>query len=197
MKKFAILSLAALFTVALMASEKEVSGEKSVSTEQSQVKWLGKKVGGEHWGYINVKEGSISVEDGKLTAGKIVIDMTTITCEDLEDEGWNKKLVDHLNSDDFFSVDKYASAKFKTTKIEDKGDGMFKVTGDLTIKGKTAANSFDVKLVEKEGMYHAEGTIVFDRSKYDVRYGSNSFFDNLGDKAISDDVELTFKIAAK
>jgi len=42
-------------------------------------------------------------------------------------------------------------------------------------------------------------TLTIDRSKYDVRFGSNSFFDNLGDKAISNDITfvVTLKGSAK
>ena len=36
--------------------------------------------------------------------------------------------------------------------------------------------------------------IDIDRSKFDVRYGSNSFFDNLGDKAIDDIFKLEIKL---
>ena len=37
--------------------------------------------------------------------------------------------------------------------------------------------------------------IIIDRSKYNVRYGSGTFFENLGDKTIYDDFTLTVQIA--
>ncbi|MAV15206.1 MAG: lipid-binding protein, partial [Candidatus Marinimicrobia bacterium] len=37
---------------------------------------------------------------------------------------------------------------------------------------------------------NATAMLVFDRSKYDVRFRSGSFFDELGDKLILDDIKL-------
>ena len=37
---------------------------------------------------------------------------------------------------------------------------------------------------------------TIDRTKWDVNYGSKSVFDNLGDKWVSDDMEITVKLVA-
>lgn len=197
MKKIVSIFMALALSLGIMASDYNTDTELPVNSEKSKVKWLGKKIGGEHWGYIDIKSGAIVVKDGKLTGGEIVIDMTTIVDKDLENEEWNNKLVGHLKSDDFFSVEKYKEATFKTTKVESKGDNSYRVTGDLNIKGATHQNSFDVKLIKENGVYKAKGTLVFDRSKYDVRYGSKTFFADIGDKAIEDKVELTFDLTTK
>ncbi|MCL9783216.1 YceI family protein [Vibrio sp. S4M6] len=43
----------------------------------------------------------------------------------------------HIRSDDFLDVSKFPKATFKSTKIIDKGDGMFDIVGDLTLHGVT------------------------------------------------------------
>ena len=108
--------------------------------------------------------------------------MNTITCTDLKDDGYNQKLVGHLKSDDFFGVDKYPTANFKVTKSTSFKNGKATLTGNLTIKGITQKISFEVTKIKN--VFTAN--LDIDRSKYNVRYGSNSFFDSLGDAAIDD-----------
>ena len=76
-----------------------------------------------------------------------------------------------------------SSEKFKGNKAT--------VKAHLTIKEITHPIEFEVQ--RNGNWFMAE--IVVDRSKYDVRYGSGSFFDNLGDKMIYDEFTMTVKIA--
>ena len=114
------------------------------------------------------------------------------TCEDLTNEGANKKLVGHLKSDDFFGVEKFPVSNFKVTKATTFTKGKAMLTGVLTIKGKSEPISFEV--IKTGDVYSTQ--LKVDRSKYDVRYGSKSFFDNLGDNFINDifilDIQLVF-----
>ena len=155
---------------------------KKVNTEKSTVNWLGKKIGGQHEGYIKLKSGVLEEKNGKIVSGTFVIDMTSITNTDLTDESYNQKLVGHLKSDDFFGVATYPIATLNITKATDFVNGKATVMGDITIKGKTEPIAFDV--LKKDNKYTAK--VEIDRSKFDVRYGSTSFFDTLGDKAIDD-----------
>ena len=116
--------------------------------------------------------------------------MNTLTNEDLEDEGYNQKLVGHLKSDDFFGVEKYPTSSFEITSATKFSNGKATVSGKLSIKGKTENISFDV--VKNGSAYIAK--VDVDRSKFDVRYGSDSFFDNLGDKVIDDIFTLDIKL---
>ena len=108
--------------------------------------------------------------------------MNSITCTDLEDIGYNQKLVGHLKSDDFFGVKQNPTASLTITKSTKFSKGKATVTANLTIKGKTESITFEV--VKNGTIYTTK--LEIDRSKYDVRYGSTSFFDSLGDKAIDD-----------
>ena len=160
--------------------------KKTVDVEASNVEWTGKKVTGAHTGTIDLKEGFLNLtEEGKLVGGEFVMDMSTIIVTDLSGE-YKTKLEDHLNSGDFFGVENYATSKLVITEASPKSGNIFTVTGDLTIKGKTAPVTFDMKVEENS----ASAKVIIDRTKYGIRYGSGSFFDNLGDKTISDNFEL-------
>lgn len=164
-----------------------------VNTKSSSIEWLGKKILGQHNGEIQVKSGHFELKNDKFISGKFVVDMTTITDSDLEDKDYNKKLVDHLKSDDFFGVKKFPTATFVLTESTKFKNGKATIKGKITIKGKTKNISFIVK--RSGNKYKAK--IEIDRSKFDVRYGSDSFFDNLGDKAIDDIFTLDVKLVLK
>jgi polyisoprenoid-binding protein YceI len=162
---------------------------------KTQIKWTGEKVAGKHWGYIDLKSGELTMKDGKITGGTFLIDMNSIVNKDIEDDGYNKKLVGHLKSDDFFGVSTYPTAKLVITKATAFKNGKADVRGDLTIKKNTESILFSV--TKSGDKYTAK--IVVDRSKFDVKYGSKSFFDNLGDKVIYDDfiLDIDLVLAAK
>jgi len=63
-------------------------------------------------------------------------------------------------------------------------------------KGITHPNSFPAKITMSDSEVHVKAAIVFDRSEYNVRYGSGSFFDDLGDKIIYDDIEIGIELVA-
>lgn len=162
----------------------------TADVSKSSLKWLGKKVTGQHVGTINLKSGSMEMKDGKIASGKFVIDMTSITNNDLKDAGYNKKLVDHLKSDDFFGVAKHPEAMIEIVKSTPFTNNEATVDAKLTIKNITHPISFKAK---RDGNAFTS-EIVVDRSKYDVRYGSGSFFDNLGDNMIYDEFTMTVKV---
>ena len=175
----------------------DLSGNYSVSVADSNVEWKGYKVTGEHAGTISVKSGDLTFgSNGNLTGGKIVIDMTSIKCTDLEGE-WAGKLEGHLKSADFFGVEKYPTAELVITKVAPKGTpGDYKITGNLTIKESTKEVRFYAHLDEEGNDINAKADLKIDRTDFDVRYGSGSFFDNLGDKTIYDEFDLTVNLKA-
>lgn len=180
-----------LVGIFLIISSISVFAQKSeINLKESVVKWTGNKIGGSHNGDIKIKGGSIELKAGNIVKGNIVIDMKTISNADLKNEVYNKKLVDHLISDDFFGVEKHPTASFVLSKASKFKNGKATLEGMMSIKGKAEKISFDVMKKNKE--YTAQ--IKLDRSKFDIRYGSNSFFDNLGDKAIDDIFILDIKL---
>ena len=197
MKAMGLMAIVAL-TMSFTTLNTEIKdGEYSVSAQKSEVTWNGKKVTGQHFGTISVNYGDLMVADGELVGGSFEIDMGSITVTDLEGD-YKQKLEGHLKSDDFFGVETYPTAKFKITKVVSKGmPGEYKITGDLTIKSTTKPIKFDAKMMSEGNAVVAMADIVVDRSEYDVRYGSGSFFDNLGDKTIYDDFTLSVKIVSE
>jgi polyisoprenoid-binding protein YceI len=193
-----ILTLAALGSIMLMSFSPVLESKTyKVDTENSVLSWVGKKVTGKHTGELRLKSGKFQFTDGKLSGGDFVIDMETITVTDLEAE-WADKLLGHLKSDDFFGVANFKTAEFKATSVKPGSNtNTYEVTGNLTIKGVTEPVSFPVTVSEESGKMKTTGTATIDRTKYGIRYGSGSFFDNLGDKTISDDFDLSFEIVSK
>ncbi|WP_205501946.1 YceI family protein [Rufibacter psychrotolerans] len=172
-----------------------------VNLEESKITWIGRKVTGEHNGNIKLASGTMLFERTALRGGTFLMDMTSITCNDLQG-GSNKRLVDHLKSDDFFSVDKNPTARFAITNLAPRqnakaGTANYIVTGDLTIKGITNQVSFPALVTMKKGVATAKATLKFDRTKWDIKFRSGNFFENLGDKAILDDVELNLELVAR
>ena len=182
--------------VTLLLAPAAFAGNYEVDPSESSVNWLGKKVTGEHHGTINVKEGSLNVVNDEIRSGTVLIDMQSIKNEDLTDEGYNQKLIGHLKSDDFFSVSNFPTAKLVLTDVKKTGNA-YTFTGDLTIKGITHPVTFEGQSTNNSDAVKVEGSMTIDRSKYNVKYGSSSFFANLGDKVIYDDFTLDFVLVAK
>lgn len=159
----------------------------------SKVVYLGKKVTGQHTGEVKIQSGFLNFAGEEFKSGEVVIDMTTINNQDLTDKEYNKKFVDHMNSDDFFATAKYKTATLVIKDAKKVKDSTYAINGDLTIKGKTAPVKFDADVTTAG----ATAMIKFDRTKYDIKYGSGQFFQGLGDKMINDDVELTVTVVTK
>ncbi|WP_422107912.1 YceI family protein [Winogradskyella sp.] len=159
--------------------------DKQVSADKSTVTWKGYKVTGSHTGQISIKSGTLSFNDNKLTGGNFTIDMTTISVTDLKGD-YKAQLEGHLKSDDFFGVTDHPEAKLVFTKVKASGKNAYEITGDITIKGKTETISFDLSIYGNK----ATGSLKIDRTKFNVRYGSASFFDNLKDKVIYDEFDI-------
>ncbi|OGX84725.1 YceI family protein [Hymenobacter glacialis] len=173
----------------------------AVQPQLSTLGWLAKKVTGQHNGTMQFQSGQVLVKGSQITGGTFVVDMASMKVEDITDAGSNGKLLGHLKSEDFFAVDANPTATFVITSVKPlKGDANGNnatITGNLTIKGKTNPLSFPAKTGVKNGIAAATGTATVDRTKYDIRYRSKSFFESLGDKAIDDTFSLTFNVIAK
>lgn len=163
----------------------------------SKLTWRGEKVTGKkHSGSLNVKNGSFTMSGGNLTAGEVVIDMTSLTVTDQQGEG-KTKLETHLKSDDFFGTASHNEARFTVKSATKKTAQSYEVKGSLTIKGITKDAVANLVIAPNMNDAVVGGSVMFDRSQFEVRYGSDAFFDNLGDDMIKDEVILTFDLKAK
>ena len=198
MKKITSVLSMALFGLAAFAGN-PVKQKVAVDTKSSKMEWIAEKVTGKHWGTVNIKSGEFELEGDQLTGGTFDIDMTTITVVDIEDKETNAKLKGHLMSDDFFSVENHNTAQFVITKVkakEGKNGNNYEITGDLTIKGITKPITFPARISMKDNQLKAYASLDVDRTKWDVRYGSGSFFDDLGDRTIYDEFNIKLDLTA-
>jgi polyisoprenoid-binding protein YceI len=192
---FGLIAAAAIGAFAF-TTPKASSVNYSIDTKATTASWLAKKVTGQHEGGVAISKGNI-VSDGKnITGGSFEIDMTTITCTDLTDKEYNGKLIGHLKSDDFFSIEKNPTAKFELTKATLKSGNDYTVTGKLTIKGITNEITFPAMIKMDAKTFVTVAKIMVNRTKYDIKYGSASFFEGIGDKAINDEFELNINVVA-
>lgn len=172
-------------------------GSYAISADNSTLAWKAYKVGGQHNGEVKLAKGTLDFENDQLKGGTIVVDMQSIEVLDLEGE-WKQKLEGHLKSPDFFGVENHSKATFVIKEAFPIGTtGEYRVKGDLTIKDITNPISFNAQLEDKGDFVLANADIKIDRAKYDVRYGSGSFFDNLGDKTIYDEFDLAIALQVK
>lgn len=170
-----------------------------VDVKSSTIEWTGEKLSGKHTGTIKLLSGSLYNNHGKF-GGVFTIDMNSIAVTDLTGDK-KAKLEGHLKSDDFFGVKTFPSSTFEITSLAplsgvNAGEPNFNVTGKLTIKNKTNDISFPATIKFDGPNMTASGTVKIDRSKYDVRYGSKTFYSDIGNKAISDEFILKLNIKA-
>lgn len=179
------------FAVALLPAQKRLVADASATV----IDWKGDKVVGSfHVGTIDLKSGWLVIEGGSVTGGEFVVDMNSIKNSDVKDEKMRDRLIGHLKSEDFFGVEKYPLSKLVITGSSRKPDGKVYFKGNLTIKEATHPVEFTATESNDGKVTTYVAAINFDRSLYDVRFGSGKFFSNLGDNAINDEIKLNVKL---
>jgi polyisoprenoid-binding protein YceI len=186
MKNLKTLSIALLLVTSITINAQN----KKIDVKKSNIEWVGKKVTGQHNGTINFSEGSLVFKGKTLKGASFTVDMTSINTTDLKPGKGKEDLDGHLKAEDFFGVEKYPTAKIVFKTIASKGKDLYKVTADLTIKDVTEKVTFDIAVKGNT----ATTSFKVDRTKYGIKYKSGSFFDNLGDKVIYDDFDLTVNL---
>ena len=191
---FAAIGLGSLIMAFTPADEKETL---TIKPAASTIQWHAEKITGSHEGTVTLKSGNIVIERNAVVGGHFIIGMSTIKVTDISGNG-AAKLEGHLNSADFFNTKEFSSAEFKIEKVVNKKTEEFnsEVSGTLTIKGISHPITFPAKVEVMDGKFAAYGEMKIDRTKYDVKYGSANFFDNIGDKAIYDEFTLKVSIGA-
>ncbi len=162
---------------------------------KSTFKWTGKKVTGQHWGYIKFTDGQLTTDGNNIVGGTFTVDMNSMDCQDTKGE-YGTKLLGHLKSDDFFSTEKFPTSTLTIKKVTPKDGNNYDVVADLKIKGITNEVTFPAVITKDAANLTAIAAFKINRTKYDIKYRSGNFFENLGDKAISDDFEVDVNIAA-
>ena len=212
MKKFLLTALfaAAILGAAPVASAQKMNSAKmatdapayALQPQLSTLGWEGKAVTHGHNGTMNFSSGELLVKGNAVVGGTVTVDMKTMKATDIKDADSQGKFVGHMSSDDFFGVEKFPTSTFKIVSVTPiKGAAATAdnatIIGDMTIKGVTQRISFPAKVGVKDGVAAATGKVTIDRTKFGLKYGSKTFFDSIGDKAIYDAFDLTFNVIAK
>jgi polyisoprenoid-binding protein YceI len=192
-----VLIIGLIATVYLKSYAQTSITSVQVDTEKSVLEWTGKKLSGEHYGELKLISGFLNFTNNRLTGGQFEIDMNSIVCLDITDAKSNKRLIDHLKSEDFFGVSRFPKAKFEITKAVYRSETEYEITGNLTIKEKTNAITFSAVMKSVENVSYAEALMVVDRSKFDIKFGSQSFFENLADKLVYDDMDIKVRLVLR
>ena len=162
-----------------------------IDLERSTIEWTAKKVGGGHVGTVKISEGSLIYNGKSLKSGAFLMNMSTITSD-------NARVTTHLKSVDFFSAEKFPTTKFEITKVTEAGSGRVNISGNLSIKGFTHPLTFPATVKKQKDVVVAVANgIRIDRTKYDIKFRSKTFFGDIGDKAIDDEFELSINLVAK
>ncbi len=189
-------SIIIIFAALAMAFKPSATTHE-VDTNASIVNWIGYKVTGKHTGTVKIKKGNIILTDGILTGGSVEMDMTSIKVTDMDGE-YGLKLEGHLKSEDFFGAAHYPTSKFVLTRaIATDTKGNYKIIGNLTIKETTKEVKCFANLSQNGSTMTLKGKVTIDRSEYNVKYGSGTFFDGLGDKTIYDEFDLDVTLVTK
>ncbi len=202
----ALLALAALGTASVARAQTTAAATGAATyklqPQLSTLGWEGKAVTHGHIGTIQFTGGDLLVKNNMVVGGTTTVDMKTIKATDITDVEQHTKFVGHMSSEDFFGVGKNPTSTFKIVSVTPiKGAAAAAdnatIAGDMTIKGVTNRITFPAKVGVKNGVAAATGKFTIDRTKFGLRYGSKSFFDSIGDKAIYDDFTLDFNVLAK
>ena len=205
----------ALFAIAVLGAAPAASAQKNNSAKMatnapayalqpqlSTLGWEGKAVTHGHNGTMQFQSGELLVKGNAIVGGTVTVDMKTMKATDIKDAESQGKFVGHMSSDDFFGAEKVPTSTFKIVSVAPikgaaKDGNNATITGDMTIKGVTQRLSFPAKVGVKDGVAAATGKMTIDRTKFGLKYGSKSFFESIGDKAIYDNFDLTFNVIAK
>ncbi len=163
----------------------------TINGENSKVEFTGSKVTGKHDGGFKAFTGTIDLVNSKPAESSVSVDIDAASVYS-DDE----KLTGHLKSPDFFDVEKFPKATFKSTKIEAdaaKGADAYTVTGDFNLHGVTKSISFPATIKAGADAVDVDAEFAVNRKDFGIVYAGKA------DDLIRDDVviKLTLKAPRK
>ena len=172
-----------------------------INVDNSTINWIGRKVTGEHSGTLNLSKGWVVMQEGSIIGGKFIFDMTSIKNTDIESPEWKEKLEKHLMSEDFFFVDSFPNAileiKYHHQIVDDKTGQTNQIIADLTIRGITHEINLPINISHTKSNLYAEGSINIDRTLFNIKYNSGTFFEELGDRMIYDNFTVQISLQTR
>jgi len=159
-------------------------GTRLVFAPESTVAFTGSKITKSHEGGFRTFGGEIVLVDGDPARSRVAVEIDTRTI-------WadNDRLTGHLKSADFFDVEQYPTATFRSTAIAPTADG-YAVTGDLDLHGVVKSVTFPATIEVEGDRVTARAEFVLHRFDFDIRYPG------LPDDLIRDEVVVRLDLAA-
>jgi polyisoprenoid-binding protein YceI len=179
------------------------SGRFEVDQSASLVEWMGRNLFNRHAGTVQLGPGHILIKEGRLVHGHLTVDMTSLRCSDIADPAMKAHLIAHLESDDFFSVDKYPRAELEIKELTYRSDVRldqpnYQIKGDFTLRGVTNPIEFAAVVARKsDGSFTAQALLDLDRTLWGATYGSAKYFARLGQHLVNDEFHLQLKVVTK
>ncbi len=167
---------------------KAAGTELAVDPAQSKVEFTGSKVTGKHDGGFKSFKGVIDLVGDKAESSKVLfeIDVASVFTDA---EGLTK----HLQTGDFFEVEKFPKASFVSTKIEPPpggGPGNYTVTGDMVIRGAKKSITFPASISITPEIVVVRAEFSINRKDFGIVYAGKA------DDLIRDDVVLRLDLKA-
>ena len=176
MKKIIFLLLIITATDACMAQYKPV---EQGSTMKFTIKNLGIEVNGAFSGF----EGTINFDPQNPATSNfdVTINASTVNTD-------NSLRDDHLKGSSYFDVKNYPNIRLASSKITATNKpGMYLVTGQLTIKGKSKSISFPFAAAPSADGYTFKGSFKMNRKDFNVG----------GTSIISDELSVFLNVVTK
>ena len=129
--------------------------------------------------------------------------MKTITNLDLQDESWRTMLIRHLKSEDFFDVELFPTVTFELRGAAaiaacTPGTPNIEIAGVLTIRESAHSICFPaIVAAQGDRSIKAQATFSFDRTLWNVCYGSGKLYERLGMHLVHDLISIELFIVAR
>lgn len=190
-----IISMGLLFMGTKFIENQPPANAYTIDLKNSKILWNIKTSRGANNGELLIKSGTFTEENKSVKNADILMDMTAIQIRSIPPGIVNMKAVTILNTESFFDVAKYPTARLEITKTVKKSETTFEVNGFLTIKGRRHPIRFMMEGGFADG--HFEGTsknIIVNRGLYNIRYTSDNNGDKDFDGKVEDAIDESFTI---
>lgn len=179
---FTVAALALVFQADACADEYVVDNERSEVVVRLFKGGIAAAMGHDHVIRAAEVSGGAIFEAGDLAASSIWMEIPTASLKPDEPhmrekyglakrvrEKDREKIRATMLSPKQMHVDKYPTILFRSTGIERQSEGLYLITGDLTIHGVTQAVSFPVTVEENDGSFRGIASIDFKQSDFGIK----------------------------
>lgn len=158
-----------------------------IAVAQSSLGFTGAKVTGSHDGSFGEWSGTIALDDASaVTGAQITIQTASLNAD-------HPRLTRHLRSDDFFDVERFPTAEFRSlslTPASGEGGTTHRIRGNLTLHGQTRAITFPARIQVSDAEVRAQARFTINRQEFGLTYPG------MPDDLIRDEVVVHFDVVA-